>query len=164
MAVYVLDSNFFIQAHRANYPLDVALGFWNKVQQLAKEGKIISIDKVKNEIFKNEDDLKKWCEKNLPKDFFKDTKTVLDSYSQIVSWAVSKNNQYNQNALNEFLNAEEADAWLISYAHTHKLTIITQELSQPESKRKVKIPDVCIHFGIPFINTIEMFRELREHF
>ncbi len=62
MSVYVLDSNFFIQAHRANYPLDVALSFWSKVKQLAEEGKIISIDKVKKEIFDHEDELKHWCE------------------------------------------------------------------------------------------------------
>lgn len=48
MGIYVIDSNFFIQAHRANYPLDIAFSFWNKVKQLAEDGKIISIDKVKN--------------------------------------------------------------------------------------------------------------------
>jgi hypothetical protein len=47
MPVYVLDSNFFIQAHRFHYPIDVAAGFWNKVRQLAEEGRVISIDKVK---------------------------------------------------------------------------------------------------------------------
>ena len=47
MSVYVVDSNFFIQAHRAHYPLDVAVSFWAKVKQLAYEGKIISIDNVK---------------------------------------------------------------------------------------------------------------------
>ncbi len=47
MSVYVVDSNFFIQAHRATYPLDIAFSFWKKVKQLAEEGKIISIDKIK---------------------------------------------------------------------------------------------------------------------
>jgi hypothetical protein len=31
MSIYLVDSNFFIQAHRATYPLDIATGFWNKV-------------------------------------------------------------------------------------------------------------------------------------
>jgi hypothetical protein len=53
MSVYVVDTNFFIQAHRAYYPLDVASSFWEKVKQLADDGKIISIDKVKQEIYKN---------------------------------------------------------------------------------------------------------------
>jgi hypothetical protein len=60
MSVYVVDSNFFIQAHRVSYPLDVAFSFWNKVKQLANDGKIISIDKVKQEIYQNEDALKQW--------------------------------------------------------------------------------------------------------
>lgn len=73
MSVYVVDSNFFIQAHRANYPLDVALSFWAKVRQLAHEGKIISIDKVKDELYNKNDELEAWCKANLPDDFFKDS-------------------------------------------------------------------------------------------
>jgi hypothetical protein len=43
MVVYILDSNFFIEAHRVSYPVDVAYSFWNKVKQLAENGIIISI-------------------------------------------------------------------------------------------------------------------------
>ena len=58
MGIYVVDSNFFIQAHRINYPLDIAFSFWKKVKQLAHENKIISIDKVKTEIYDKNDALK----------------------------------------------------------------------------------------------------------
>ena len=57
MAIYLVDSNFFIQAHRVTYPLDVVTSFWSKVKKLAIDGKIISIDKVKGEIFENDDEL-----------------------------------------------------------------------------------------------------------
>jgi len=57
MAVYVVDSNFFMEAHRTTYPLDIATGFWNKVQQLANAGTIISIDKVKGELYDKNDAL-----------------------------------------------------------------------------------------------------------
>ena len=83
MGPFVVDSNFFIQAHRVNFPLDVAESFWNKIKQLAQERKIISIDKVKNEIYNNEDELKQWCVNNLPADFFNDTAQVLTAYSQV---------------------------------------------------------------------------------
>jgi hypothetical protein len=59
MSAFVVDSNFFIQAHRVTYPLDIALSFWKKIRQLASESKIISIDKVRNELFTNDDLLKK---------------------------------------------------------------------------------------------------------
>ncbi len=57
MPLYVLDTNFFIQAHRAFYPLDIAKSFWNTITELAADEKIISIDKVKAEIDKNDDEL-----------------------------------------------------------------------------------------------------------
>lgn len=166
MSVYVVDSNFFIQAHRVSYPLDVAFGFWNKVKQLAIEEKIISIDKVKQEIYKNEDALKQWCEDNLPMDFFKDTIQALDAYGLVAAWSVSRNAHYLQNALAEFLNADEADAWLVAYAlaDSKNRIIITHEISEPNRRNKIKIPDACRANGVQFANTIEMFRQLGEQF
>jgi len=164
MKLYVVDSNFFIQAYRFYYPLDVAESFWNKVKQLAKEGKIISIDKVKSEIYGNNDDLTLWCKSNLPNDFFKDTTQVLSTYGRIANWAYLMNGHYLQKAIDEFLDAEEADAWLIAYALAKKITIVTYEVSAPYAKNKIKIPDVCMHFNVQYVNAIKMFRELGERF
>jgi len=166
MSVYVVDSNFFIQAHRANYPLDVATSFWDKVKQLGEQQKIISIDKVKKEIYDHQDDLKTWCENNLPAYFFKDTTGVVTNYSQVVTWANSRSGHYFATAIAEFLDADEADGWLVSYAHadTANRIIVTHEKSQPDRKNKVKIPEACAPFNISFVDTIEMFRQLGERF
>lgn len=166
MEVYVLDSNFFIQAHRASYPLDIAFSFWNKVRQLAEKGKIISIDKVKNELYDKNDSLEEWCLDNLPENFFKDTSQIMSSYGEVSAWAISKNDHYMPNALNEFLNADEADAFLIAYCLADKGSriVVTHEISNPNQKSKIKIPEPCIAFGIRFCNTIEMFRRLGETF
>jgi hypothetical protein len=164
MSVYLVDANFFIQAHRAIYPLDVALSFWNKVKELAQNGNIISIDKVKDEIYQNEDDLKKWCEANLPDNFFHDSSITLSEYSTIAVWANSMSHHYKPSALQEFLDAAEADAWLIAFSLNQGVPLITYEKSEPNSKKKVKIPDVCIQFGVSYHSTIEMFRLLGESF
>ncbi|MGE0587741.1 MAG: DUF4411 family protein [Cyclobacteriaceae bacterium] len=166
MGVYVVDSNFFIQAHRASYPLDVATSFWDKVKQLAQQGKIISIDKVKKEIFDHQDELKDWCENNLPADFFKETTEFVTSYAQIVEWANSRSGHYNPTALAEFLGADEADAWLVSFAHADVANriLVTHEKSQPDRKNKVKIPEACAPFEISYVDTIEMLRRLGERF
>lgn len=160
MSVYVVDSNFFIQAHRANYPLDIAPSFWHKIKQLAEQEKIVSIDKVKKEIFDHQDDLKQWCEDNLPKGFFKDTQEIVASYGQVVIWANSRKSHYSPNALSEFLSADEAYA----LADKNNRIIVTHEKSQPETKRKIKIPEVCTPFKISFVDTIEMLRQLGERF
>lgn len=160
MGVYVVDSNFFIQAHRIIYPLDVAVSFWEQVAFLANNGDIVSIDKVKNELYQNDDDLKVWCENNLPSHFFKDSTELISEYSQVVNWAISHNSHYLQKAIDEFLDADEADAWLVAYGLKYSCPITTYEKSQPDMKRKIKIPEPCDSLGVSYLGTIDMFREL----
>ena len=166
MGIYVVDSNFFIQAHRVSYPLDVAFSFWNKVKQLAEEGKIISIDKVKNEIYDKNDALEEWCKANLPEDFFKESSEVMAAYGQVSAWAISRSSHCMPNALNEFLDADEADAFIVAYALSdpNNRIVVTQEISQPNRKNKIKIPEACIALNVQFVNTMDMFRRLEETF
>jgi hypothetical protein len=166
MPQFVLDSNFFIQAHRVNYPIDVASGFWDKVSQLAQEGRVISIDKVKGELYDKNDALEEWCRSHLPDDFFKDTSGAMTEYARVTGWALSMSHQYLPMALNEFLSAEEADAYLVSYCLTDPTNriLVTQEISAPNKQNRVKIPDACNGVGVSFVNTIDMFRKLGERF
>jgi hypothetical protein len=168
MPIFVVDSNFFINAHRDTYPLDVAPSFWLKVQELASDGKIISIDKVKSEIFDNhEDELKEWCEAHLGDDFFYDSTSVLSTtYPNVIQWADSRSPRYLQRALDEFLDADQADAFLIAFALSDpsRYTITTLEISAPTGVNRVKIPDVCNGLGLNSCNTISMFRQLGESF
>lgn len=162
MEVYIVDSNFFIQAHRVSYPLDIAFSFWNKVKELAQNGVIISIDKVKNELYDKNDALENWCIDNLPANFFKSSSEVMVEYSHITVWSTSMNHHYMPNAINEFLDADEADAFLVAYslADIQNRIIVTHEISEPNRKNKIKIPEVCNAFSVRYVNTIQMFREL----
>ena len=130
-------------------------------------GRIINIDKVKNEIYGRNDELENWCQANLPKDFFKDTSTsdVIVEYAKICSWAVSKG-QYTQAALNEFLHADEADAFIADYtlSDNPNRIVVTQEISSPESKKRVKLPDACDAHSVRCVNTVQMFRNIGETF
>lgn len=164
---YLLDSNFFIQAHRFYYPLDVVESFWARTEELASNGHIISIDKVKKEIYdksSHEDELKLWCIDNLDDQFFHSTDEALPQYIQIVQWVNSMRHQYLDSAIEEFLQADLADPWLVAYAMKENLVIVTYEKSAPEAKKRVKIPEVCNHFRVRFIDTIEMMRELNSKF
>lgn len=163
-ASFLVDSNFFIQAHRMHYPIDVVPGFWIKVKELATKGAILSIDKVRDELLLNKDDLSIWCEENLDKVFFKNTDEVINEYIRVTTWANSKKDHYKITALNEFLEASEADAWLVACALKDACRIVTHEVSQPDGKKKIKIPDAAKPFNIACVNTIEMFRLLGEQF
>jgi hypothetical protein len=165
MPVYILDTNIFIQAYRVVYPLDVATTFWAQINILAQRGHLISIDKVENELFTpNPDPLQTWCKDNLPTDFFVSTANsqAMACYSQVVNWVYSKAGHYRPAAINEFLGADEADAFLVAYALADRANrvIVTQETSDPLATKRVKIPEPCNHFGVRFVNTVGMFREL----
>lgn len=162
MPVYVLDANIFIQAHRSTYPLDIATGFWNALEKLANNGVIISIDKVQDEIDRNEDELKEWIDVNLADDFFKTTndQPVLDKYGLLAPWAESKADHYQRGAIDEFLEFDRADAWLVAYCLSTGDTLVTQEVSNPSQKNRIPLPEPCNYFEIRYCNMIEMFREL----
>lgn len=88
---------------------------------------------------------------------------TISEYTEVVNWAVSKG-QYKQHAIDEFLRAEAADAWLIAFAKQNNVTVVTHESSSPKSQKRILIPDVCNDFQIPYCNTIQMMRELGEQF
>lgn len=67
-------------------------------------------------------------------------------------------------AIQEFLETDLADPWLIAFAMRNNWTIVTYEKSQPDRKNKIKIPEVCNQFNIRHIDPIRMFRELNESF
>lgn len=164
MEPFIVDSNFFIQAHRDTYPLDVASSFWDKISNLAKERKIISIDKVRKEICKNTDVLSSWFYTNLEEDFFMDSRLVMSQYASVIQAAEHRLPAYNQRAKDEFYSSDEADAWLIAHALRLSSPIVTHEIGTPLKISKVKIPDICILVGIRTVSTIEMFRLLGERF
>lgn len=115
---YLLDTNFFIDAHRTSFPFDVVPSFWAQVSSLAKSGVIWSIDKVHDEICRNEDELATGIQSELPVNFFQPSAPVLAEYRQVVGWVASMSHHYKSAALSVFMQADEADAWLVAHATT----------------------------------------------
>ncbi|MCL9770914.1 DUF4411 family protein [Flavobacterium sp. HXWNR69] len=60
----------------------------------------------------------------------------------------------------EFLEADEADAWLIAFAMTYGNQIVTHEVSKPNSKSRVMVPDAANPFNVICIKTVDLFRAL----
>nr|WP_281410468.1 DUF4411 family protein [Rhizobium leguminosarum] len=59
---------------------------------------------------------------------------------------------------------DSADALLIAKARSLGATIVTHELPNPESKKRVLIPDVCTIFDVPFMNTFEALKRFSAKF
>ena len=157
---YVLDTSVLTQAARSYYAFDIVPTFWDIMKQCAQNGHVISIDKVKDEIEEGKDQLKDWANGDFHFAFAStDDPNVLAAYAQVIQWAMSQQ-QYTDAAKAEFARAKNADAWVVAYAMAKGCVVVTQEESAPNSRAKIKIPDVCRAMQVPCVNTFQMMREL----
>ncbi len=155
---YVLDANVFMEAARRYYAFDLAPGFWDGLLHYASVGQVKSIDRVKLELARGNDDLADWANAEF-KDAFAttDRQDVIEVYARIVAWVAGRD-QYTDAAKHRF--ASGADGWLVAFAVACNCVVVTQELPAPHSRNSVKIPEVCEEFGVEFIDTFTMLRAL----
>jgi hypothetical protein len=109
---------------------------------------------------RDDDDLVRWVQDTVPVDFFLSTHQadVVAAYTEVMLW-VQRNPQYFDNAKAKF--ATGADGWLVAYARIHGSTVVTLEESRPESRNQIKLPDVCMQFGVRYENVFTMLRALQ---
>ena len=154
---YLFDANILITSHRVMYPFDIAPSFWNQLIEKASE-KIYIIEKVNDEIEKGEDELSDWYIQN--KDKFNilgiPEEEVIEAYGKIIN-NINENEQYKQSAKDEF--ASIADFWLCAYGLAYDYTIVTFEKYNPNSKKKIFIPNVCNEYNIKYIDLLQFMRE-----
>ena len=155
---YVLDADVFMTAARSYYAFDVAPAFWSGLVREASNGRLLSVDRVKGEIQRGKDELVEWANRTFHRWFVAtDEADVIAAYQEIMSW-VQGQSQFFDYAKDEF--ARGADGWLIAYAKVKGLTVVSNEKFEPNIRGKVKIPNVCRAFNIPYVNTFEMLRAL----
>lgn len=159
---YVLDANVFITANRQYYSFELAPKFWDSLVSHAKDGRIESIDRIKNELERGKDDLSKWAKGDFSHYFAStDDDEVIESYREIMGW-VNSQRQFTDEAKAEF--AGNPDGWLVAYAKAKKRIIVTHEVLAPYARNKIKIPNICQAFNVPFVNVFEMLRSLKVKF
>ena len=164
-APFLLDSNVFIEAHRRYYNARICPGFWKALNHFLDSPRMLSLDKVKDELAVGKDDLFKWVKLQLaPGCFVPSVQTdVLNRYAEIQKWAVAQN-RFTPAALREFADAETADAWLVAYAKENGCTLVTHESNDPKNNKKVLIPIVCRAFNVPVTDTFVMLHDLEIRF
>lgn len=157
--VYVLDANTFIQAARQYYAFDLAPAFWNHLIRLASEGRIRSIDRIRQELERGNDELAEWIKSGNLRDAFVSTSDddVIQCFRDIMIW-VQNNNQLFDAAKARFAN--DSDGWLVAYARAKGSILVTHEGLHTEARSRVPIPNLCQAFDVPFVNTFEMLRAL----
>lgn len=161
----LVDSDVFITARNRYYSFDICPGSWKSVVHHRQEGRVFSIDRVRSELLAGQrtDDLVRWVEENVPRDFFLpvDTDAVASAFEKVMMW-VQRHPKYFDHAKAKF--ATGADGWLVACGQVNGATVVTNEQSAPESRRQVKLPDVCDAFEVRRANIFDMLRALNVRF
>lgn len=159
--LYVLDANVFVEAKKRYYAFDICPGFWNSLTWHYGQGNVCSVDRVRSELVEHGDELSDWVANQMPAAAFHSTKedTIAACYGDVVRWAMNQP-QFMDAAKAEFADAKVADAWLVAYASTRGATLVTHETFDDHIRRKVKIPNVCRAFHVPYLDTFHMLAQL----
>lgn len=155
--MYLLDANVFMEASRSYYSFDIAPGFWKWLADPGRVGKVASIKAIKDEITEGEGDLVLWA-KALPSTFWvSETSAVASEMRRLAAW-VTGPSHYTAYAISDFLASP--DLKLVAFSKVAGATLVTREKSEPNSKRRVKIPDACKAVGVACVDPFKMYRDL----
>ena len=150
---YLLDSNVFIEAKNNHYGFDICPAFWEWLLKANRNGQVVSILEVAEEISKKTDILSEWALGQGGPIFQHPRKNLETAIFDLTNW-VSRED-YNPQAYRKFLRS--TDYWLIVFSLAHGYTLVTHEVCS-NSLNIVKIPDVCDYFSINCITPFEMLR------
>ena len=162
--IYLIDTNILIEAKNRYYAFTICPGFWELLITHNSNSFITSIDKVKLELNKGDDELKNWINNVIPASFFKSTNEddIMEAYKEIVNW-VQVNNQFYPEAKAEFIQ-DICDPYIIAYAKVKNCVLISNEVLKPEAKSRVPIPNVCTQFDVEYENPFKMLEILGTQF
>ncbi len=162
---YLVDSDVLITAKNLYYAFDLCPGFWKTLIHCHGEGRVFSVDRVRNELLvgRSDEDLFRWVKNVVPEEFFLpvDTDEVARVYTEVMMWVQGHPSYFNP-AKAKF--ATGADGWLVACAQVRGATVVRNEQPAPASRRDVKLPDVCDAFGVPRQDTFAMLRALGAQF
>lgn len=148
--IYCIDTSFFIESWR-RYPLDVFPSFWLKIEQHIDAGSLVSVDEVWEEINRKDDELRKWLKPRkqmfVPLDLptMSQMKQILTDFPHMVQQGKDRNS---------------GDVVVIAHAHVNSLVVVTEE----KPNKKNGIPQICQHYSLTAIDTVQLLRQLRIKF
>jgi len=163
--LYCLDTNVLIQAYRQYYAFDIAPGFWVGIREWSDKGVIGCPMNVFDEIAKSRDQLTEWARTNKDSLFSYPDEQIVGAYSEIADFVA---NRYEPQHIQVFLGG--ADPWVVAFAKNQGAVVVTLEVLNPSEQQgripgrmagKIRIPNICQHFSVRWMNTFDLMRAIR---
>ena len=146
-ARYLIDTCSLTELRRV-YPEAIFRPAWQLIEQIAADGRLLSVEDVLIEIDAQDDELADWAHAHskiflpLSEEIQGRAREILASHPTLVHVTKRKSS---------------ADPFLIAAAIIHGATVVTQE-KRSGGPPAVKIPDVCAAYQVPCIPLLEMFQ------
>ncbi len=144
----LIDADVLIRAKNDYYSFNICPGFWKWLLIKHAEGLLFSIDKVKEDLDKGEDELKKWANSDAAKGFFLETGE--DTASNLVKIRTALEQEHitgsKRAKIDEFM--KDSDSYLVAHAMAIGCGVITLEKGGINHREKIKIPGVCDLFKV----------------
>jgi predicted nucleic acid-binding protein len=154
--MYLLDSNVFIEAKNRYFGFDICPGFWDWLSQRHAAGTVYSVDAVRFELLRGNDQLADWVKALSSTFFLSPEATTAPCLAALSRWANDPAQAFHPNAISVFLSS--ADYLLTAQARQHGFTVVTQERPDPLARKRIVIPAACHHLGVDFISPFELMR------
>jgi hypothetical protein len=148
MRVYCIDTSSLIAAWQERYPIENFPPFWDKLDALIDEERLMAPIEVLNEMKKRSDELHVWL-KARPSMF-----RELDDAIQIEAAQVLA--QFPR-LVGERKLRTSADPFVIALARVEGLELVTDEKPTGNNARP-NIPDVCTALGMTSIGLLDLIR------
>lgn len=158
---YLLDSNTFIEAKNRYYSMTICPGYWDWILTSNEQHGVASIEFVKDELVRGNDDLAEWAKNHCRIFHAQDDEHTQAAFSTVVECVMRLENM-RPGAQEDFLSG--ADPWLIAKAMVTGATIVTHEILNTSIRKKVLIPNICQMFSVNCINTFELLHTLEAEF
>jgi hypothetical protein len=158
---YLLDTNVFVQAKNFYYRRSICPGFWDWLDT-AVENQFGTIDRVRAETLKGNDDVSRWFKERKGASWIAEThgEPTQQAFREVVGW-VTRGAAALHPERAAFLAG--ADPWLVAHAMTTKATVVSLEVPK-NSPNKVSVADVCAAFKVPVIKTWDLLELCKARF
>ncbi len=165
--IYWLDADIFITAKNSIYAFEINSTLWAWFDSRLRSRVIMAPARVFAEImaFKKDDPLKQWAQTRKDLGLCVEpnkgvsrclTKIADHLYTSALVNSKTKKQQLRYKPAQVEVFGHGADAFVIAHAMESAGTVVTFESSRCPDSQKIRIPDVCAHFGIPCISLKEL--------
>ena len=147
--LYSFDTSAFINGQRDQFPPDLFPDLWPRIDGLAMLGQVQSVDVVRDELVKRDDDVHAWAKARphlfvtLSEEIQLHTRAVLRACPKLIGVGSGRSG---------------ADPFVIALAMCNDGVVVTDE-NPTQRPTNPRIPDACDAVGVRCLNLLGFIRE-----